>query len=159
MSDNGLNLRKLYQEHKEELTREFTTDQGLTLTVRYINEVQFDRLATQSGSFRNSEAKRQAYRNKLVNLVATAVAAWDMTPEIMARYLDMDVSQLPERVPCEPGVVADLLHLSDTFFGQVNDAVRDLASFREERVETEEKNLPSSPGGGSTQGESPAATA
>ena len=159
MSDNGLNLRKLYQEHKEALTREFTTDQGLTLTVRYINEVQFDRLSTQAGSFRNSEAKRQAYRNKLVNLVAAGVADWDMTPAVMSRYLDMDVSRLPERIPCEPGVVADLLHLSDTFFGQVNDAVRDLASFREERLESEEKNSQSSPGGGSTPDESSAGTA
>jgi hypothetical protein len=133
-------LSDYFKDNRQELTREITTPQGLTMTVAYVHDDRFEAVKRQVEHIGNPKARELAARKALLKQLAGAVRSWDMSPEILGRYLPVDTSQLPQAIPCEEGVVSDLLNASDTFFGQVNLAVTDLAAFRVERELEERKN-------------------
>ncbi len=135
-----INLAQLLKEGRQDLTRELMTSTGLTMTVRYVHEDVFEKVRKQTDHIANTEARRLAVRKSLRKRNAEAVVAWDMTPEILGRYLPVDTSGLPASIPCEPGIIEDLIEASDLFAAELQAAITDLAAFRADQVEGERKN-------------------
>ncbi len=140
MSEPNFSLADYYKENRQDLSREVNTEQGLRLTIGYIEEAAYEKLRKSAEDVRNPEARRLAIQKKLQNLLAGAVLDWNMTPEIMARYINADTSKLPAEIPCEKAIVSDLLNLSDRFFGQVSLEAQDLMAFRAVQEREEQKN-------------------
>lgn len=133
-------LSEYFKDHRQELTREVTTPQGLTVKVSYVHDDKYEALKHKVEHIRNPKAKEISARKNLLSLMAGAVLEWNMTPEIMAHYLPADTSQMPETIPCDREIVMDLLEESDTFFGQISSTISDLEAFRAEELEEEGKN-------------------
>lgn len=135
-----IKLAQLLKEGRQDLTRELMTSAGLTMTVRYVHEDVFEKVRKQTDHIANPEARRLAVRKALRKRNAEAVVSWDLTPEILGRYLPVDTSGLPESIPCEPGIVEDLIDNSDLFAAELQAAITDLSAFRAGQAEEERKN-------------------
>lgn len=135
-----INFVNLLKEGRQDLTRELMTSAGLTMTVRYTHEDVFEKVRKQTDHIANPEARRQAVRKALRKRLAETVVDWDLTPEILGRYLPVDTSSLPQAIPCEPGIVEGLIETSDVFAAELQAAITDLSAFRAGQAEEERKN-------------------
>ncbi len=125
----------------QDLTRSVAIRPGAEVTVRYLPRESWRRVQRSVERLRNQVARDQALETRLRDLLASAVVDWrGFSPRVVAELIPVDPAGLPEDLPCTPANVRALLEHSAEFSTLVLEEVTNLAAFRADAVQEEQKN-------------------
>ena len=127
--------------HRQELTCTVPIRPGAEVDIRYLPKKRWRAIQKGVERLRNQAARDAALEARMRNLLASAVVGWrGFTPQVVAELIPVDPAGLPEELPHNPSNVQALIEHSAEFSNLVMDEVNDLAGFRAEQVEEEQKN-------------------
>ncbi len=128
------------QEH--ELVRTIEVRPGAEVDLMFVGRQAYRELSRRLNRLKGpGEVKDAAAEAGIRRLLAKAIKDWrGFGPEVVAELIPVDPAGLPEELPCTERNKEALLLNSTEFSDLVSSGVSDLAAFRDERREAQEKN-------------------
>ena len=144
IQDQDFNLLAYAQNYSQEneLVRTVEVRPGATMDIQFIGRTAWRKLSKALRRVKGSEVARDAAAETRVRkLLAKAIKGWDgFSPEVVAELIPVKPEGLPHLLPCTDQNKEALLLHSLEFSNLVADEAENLAAFREDIKEVQEKN-------------------